>query len=80
MRDGEITIKVIKSMEIEYYVKHVYGKYLMYVLNEDLRAVISSLTGAATLSDAQIDAFTKLGLGFKEVFPPRKASKLEPIE
>ena len=59
-------------MKIEYYIKNVYGKELIYVKDEELKTIISNLIGKQTINDFDIKNFEKLGIEFVEVLPPRK--------
>lgn len=59
-------------MVIEFYVKNVYGKELLYVKDEQQREIIKNLTNKETINDFDINNFKKLGIEFVEVLAPRK--------
>jgi hypothetical protein len=54
-------------MEIQYFIKSVYGNELMYVKRQDLRECIQSLTGRKTLTQSDIVALTSLGFKMVKV-------------
>lgn len=58
-------------MQIEYYIKNVYGCENMYILNDNIANSVTELTNKKTISCRDIINLEKLGCTFKEVLPPR---------
>jgi len=52
---------------IEYRIKAVYGKELMYIVNEDKAKAVSSLTGGKTLSINAMTGLRMLGFDLQQV-------------
>lgn len=59
------------NMEINYYVKSVYGNEMAYIADTKKLQAISILTGQKTLSARHMEALEELGFSFKEVIAPR---------
>ncbi len=58
-------------MQIEYYIKNVYGNEYYYIVDGTQERLLSIITGRQkTLTIKQIDALKALGLQMKEVLPP----------
>ena len=63
-------------MQVEYYVKHVYGRPLMYVLSstpEGFQNAHQCLTKRETLSEGDLVSYDTIGVEFLEVVAPRGA-------
>lgn len=58
-------------MDIEYYVKSVYGKDTYYIKDKKIAKLIGQLTGKKTVSVHDIDALLQLGHSTMEVVRPR---------
>lgn len=58
-------------MQIEYYVKHVYGVEREYPATEQMARIYHALTGEKTLRPNAKWALSALGHTFVEVLPPR---------
>jgi len=54
-------------MEIEFYIKNVYGRMYMYILDPLIADTVSRLTGTKTLGEEAKSALTDLGFEFKQV-------------
>ena len=54
------------NQTIEYIIKDVYGKPLMYIVSEHAEAV-TLLTKRASLSDSDMTQLRKLGFDFEQV-------------
>lgn len=54
---------------IEFFVKNVYGKELMYVKDEKLAQSLFQLTGHRTLTDDAKKAMESIGFTFEQVLP-----------
>jgi hypothetical protein len=61
----------IKDREIEYYRKSVYGKDLLYILDERTANLMRCLTRNQTLRLDDKRTLELLGFTFKEVLAPR---------
>ncbi len=57
---------------INYYVKNVYGKSLIYIADKETARIFKVLTGQETLSLRHWHAFEQLGFSFNEVLAPRE--------
>ena len=65
-------------MQIEYYIKQVYGNTHLYVLNPDFQKAMQLLTGQITLTKQAKNGFEMLGFTFVQVLPPVTTKKVEP--
>lgn len=59
-------------MNIEYYIKNVYGNECRYILDEKIANIISGLTGQKTLLIRHMDLLEDLGFTFTQVLPPKQ--------
>lgn len=59
-------------MIIEYYIKNVFGRELIYIKDDKIKNLISSLTQKETIDNHDIKVLTELGFNLVEVLPPRK--------
>jgi hypothetical protein len=66
-----IHMNEIKDREIEYYRKSVYGKDLLYILDERTANLMRCLTRNQTLRLDDKRTLELLGFTFKEVLAPR---------
>lgn len=55
-------------MTIEYYIKSVYGRDLIYIKDSFIRSTLQGLTGKKTLDSYDLTALENLGLTVKRVF------------
>ena len=62
----------VRYMQIEYYIKTVYGNDLIYIANEEVATNIKILTGRQTVTSGQLEALKHLGHTIKEVLPPER--------
>ncbi len=63
-------------MKIELITKLVFGDDLIYVKDENLREIISSLTKKKTLEISDIENFKKLGIEFSLYTPENPLEKI----
>jgi len=63
-------------MKIELITKLVFGDDLIYVKDENLREIISSLTKKKTLEISDIENFKKLGIEFSLYQPVNPLEKI----
>ena len=56
------------NKEIEYYIRQVYGKDIMYIVDLKTRQCISDLTGEKSLIENAKQCLEELGFAFKKVF------------
>jgi hypothetical protein len=54
-------------MEIQYFIKSVYGNELMYIKRDDIREFVRNLTGRKTISQKNLEALTNLGFKMVKV-------------
>ena len=57
-------------MQIGYYRKNVYGKTLFYIAEPENAAIMASILGTKTITEYEINQFSKLGVTFIETFAP----------
>lgn len=64
---------------IKYYVKNVYGKELIYLVDEQQANIVRTLTGQKTVSDNHLHALVALGCSIEEVMPPKQSKAIEQL-
>lgn len=57
-------------MNIQYYVKHVFGKPTMYIKDREQAAVVAVLIGRKILTQEAMEALKYFGVTFEQVLPP----------
>lgn len=60
------------GLTVRYYVRVVYGRRTMYIVDGDTARAVSELTGRKVLTESNKRAFESLGFSFHEVMEPRK--------
>lgn len=58
------------NMTIHYYIKTVYGKPTMYIVEQDIAKAIGTLTGRKILIKEHKEALEQLGFAFEQVIAP----------
>lgn len=59
-------------MQVEYYIKNVYGIDRIYIKDPKLAEAIARITGKKTIEENQIENFKELGIEFIEVVRPKQ--------
>ncbi len=59
-------------MNIQYYIKDVYGRRVMYIVDPLKAEALTQLTRLKTMSKEHMEALQKLGFTFEEVEEPKK--------
>ena len=57
-------------MELQYYVRNVYGTPTTYLVDSPAKQHVINLTGRKTLTASDVIALEALGFTFKQVFDP----------
>lgn len=57
-------------MTTQYYTKNVYGKTLIYLIDNEVSRNILAITGQVTISKATIELFKLLSIEFVQVLSP----------
>lgn len=58
-------------MNIEYYIKNVYGIDRIYIKDQKVAEIIARITGRKTLEQIHLNYFKELGINFVEIIPPK---------
>lgn len=60
---------ILTNMNIDYYVKNVYGNEMMYIKDDAIWHSVSTLTQRKTLLNSDKKALEALGFSFTQVLP-----------